>query len=222
VRTGQSAFVAVHGMSMWERLASHPEEERLFAGAMRRATTISAPAIVQAYPWPNGGVVCDVAGGIGTLLSAIIAKSDADLRGVLVDGPGVIAEAEAFLTTRGVADRIDRVVGDTFGAISATADVYLLKDILHDWDDERCCKILSTVAAAMPSGSRLVLIELLQEANAPNPFAPFLDLLMLTQTDGGRQRSAEELATLLTNADVRPTGRVFSAGPHHLVEAITP
>lgn len=222
VRTGQSAFVAVHGMSMWERLASHPEEERLFADAMRRATTISAPAIVQAYPWPKNGVVCDVAGGIGTLLSAIIARSDADLRGVLVDGPGVIAEAEAFLETRGVADRVDRVAGDIFGAITATADVYLLKDILHDWDDDRCGKILSAVATAMPSGSRLVLIEVIQEANTPNPLAAFVDLLMLTQTDGGRQRSVGELGTLLTKADLRPTGRVFSAGAHHLVEAMKP
>ena len=222
VRTGESSFPAVHGMSIWEWFATHPEEERLFASAMRGATTINADTIVQAYPWPRGGVVCDVAGGVGTLLSTIIAKSDADLRGVLVDGPGVIAEAEDFLKARGVAHRIDAVAGNIFDAITATADVYLLKDILHDWDDERCRKILSTVAATMPSGSRLLLVEVIQQPNTPNPMAPFVDLLMLTQTDGGRQRSINELATLLTEAGLRPTGTVRHAIPHDLVEAVKP
>jgi O-methyltransferase domain len=74
------------------------------------------------------------------------------------------------------------------GFVSVASDVYLLKDVLHDWEDEHCRKILSTVAAAMPSGSRVLLVKILQQSNTPNPFAPSADLLMLTQTDGGRQR----------------------------------
>jgi predicted nicotinamide N-methyase len=166
-------------------------------------------------------VVCDVAGGVGTLLSEIITSSSG-LRGVLVDSPDVIARADTFLNARGLADRIDAVVGDIFGTIPATADVYLLKDVLHDWDDEHCRKILSTVAAAMPSGSRVLLVEILQQPNTPNPLAPWTDLLMLTQTDGGRQRSVDELTALLTDAGLRPTGTVRHAVPHDLVEAVKP
>jgi hypothetical protein len=140
----------------------------------------------------------------------------------VVDGPDVVARADSFLTARGLTDRIDAVAGDMFGVITATADVYLLKDVLHDWDDEHCRKILSTVAAAMPSGSRVVLIEILQQPNTPNPLAPWADLLMLTQTDGGRQRSVDELAALLTDAGLRPTGIVRQAIPHGLVEAVKP
>jgi hypothetical protein len=126
---------------------------------------------------------------------------------VLVDSPDVIARAGTFLTAAGVSDRIETAAGEMFGAISAEADVYLLKDVLHDWDDEHCRKILSTVAAAMPSGSRVVLIELLQAPNTPNPLAPWSDLPMLTQSDGGRRRSAAELDALLADAGLRPTHR---------------
>jgi hypothetical protein len=193
----------------------------VFDEAMRRGTTINADLIAATYPWPLGGVICDVGGGVGTLLSAIIA-SCTGLRGVLVDGPDVIARAGDFLKARGLADRIDIVAGDMFAVIPVAADIYLLKDVLHDWDDEHCRKILSTVAAAMPSDSRVVLVEVLQPPNTPNPLAPWADLLMLTQTDGGRQRSVDELGALLTDAGLRPTGTVRHAIPHGLVEAVKP
>lgn len=221
VRTGRSAFVAVHGMSIWEWFDAHPDDARVFDAAMCRGTTINAGIIAAAYPWPGRGVVCDVGGGVGTLLAEIVSSST-DLRGVLVDSPDVIARAGAFLKARGVAERIDAVVGDMFGDIPATADVYVLKDVLHDWDDEHCRKVLSALATAMPSGSRIVLVEILQQPNTPNSLAPWADLLMLTQTDGGRQRSADEFGALLTDAGLRPGGTVRHAIPHDLVEAIKP
>lgn len=222
VRSGHSAFATVHGMSVWEWLAAHPDEQRLFASTMRQATDISARAIARAYPWPDRAVVCDVAGGTGRLLSAIVAESHAHLRGVLVDVAGVIAEAEPLLADRGLAERITCVEGDIFGGIDASADVYVLKDVLHDWDDQRCATILSNVAASMPSGSKLVVIEFIQQPNRPNPFSPLLDLHTLTQRDDGRLRSVAELSTLFTDAGLRPTGRRFSVVPHDLIEAEKP
>ncbi|BBX19466.1 methyltransferase [Mycolicibacterium duvalii] len=218
VRTGRSAFEIVHGMSVWEWYAAHPEEEHVFASTMRQATEISARAIARVYPWPDGAVVCDVAGGIGTLLSAVV-RETAHLRGVLVDSAAMTAVARPFLADRGVADRIDVVDGDIFGVIDVTADVYTIKDVLHDWDDERCRKILGAVAASMPSGSKLVVIEYLQPRHRPNPYSPLLDLHTLTQRDGGRLRSRAELSALLTDVGLRPTGRTFSVVPHDLLEA---
>lgn len=219
VRSGRSAFETVHGMSVWDWYAAHPEEQQVFAATMRQATEMSARAIGGVYPWPDNAVVCDVAGGIGTLLSVIVSSTGANLRGILVDSAGMISEAERFLAERGVSDRVDRREGDIFGSIDAAADVYLLKDVLHDWDDERCAKILAAVAAGMPRGSKLVVIEYLQPRNRPNPFSPLLDLHTLTQRDGGRLRSLAELSALLTGAGLRPTGRTFSVVPHDLIEA---
>src|SRR3954469_15605568 len=125
VRSGNSAFPRVHGMSIWQWFAEHPDEERAFAAGMRRITEELAPSIVAGYDWPRDGVVCDVAGGVGTLLAAILRKRP-DLRGVLVDGPGVLAEADTWLKSQGLRDRVELSEGNIFEQVQAEADVYLL------------------------------------------------------------------------------------------------
>jgi len=220
VRSGRSAFPRVHGRSVWEHFADHPDEERLFAAAMRAVTEIDAPAIARASVWPERGVVADVAGGAGTLLAAVLAARPG-LRGVLVEAPGVLAEADAHLTARGVRDRVDLVAGDLLGTIEARADVYVLKNVLHDWDDATSARILAAVRAAMRPGSRVVLVEQLQARNAPRPFTSLVDLQMLTQCDDGRERSREELTALLAGAGLTP-GRVCRTGVNALVEGIAP
>ncbi|MFF0284423.1 methyltransferase [Rhodococcus aetherivorans] len=218
VRTGEPAFHRVHGVSLWEWFGHHPEEERLFAGSMRAIAVMNAAAIAKTYPWPPGATVCDVGGGIGTLLAAVL-DAHPDLRGILVDAPGPVAEAAPFLAGRNLTDRVTPVIGNLFEPLDIVADVYLLKDVLHDWDDARCATILGHLAATMPSGSRLVLVELVQHPNAANFLAPFVDLQMLTQTEGGRQRTLAQLNALLTGAGLTPTGTVLPAFAHSLVEA---
>ena len=218
VRTGKAAFPRVHGVSVWQWFAEHPEEERAFAGGMQAATEVDAPFIVNGYPWPDSGVVCDVAGGVGTLLAAIL-DSRPGVRGVLVDGPGVLAEAEGWLAGRGIRERVELSEGDIFASLDAKADAYVLKNILHDWDDQACATILSTVRAAMPEGSRLVIVEYLQERNRPHVVASMSDIQMMNVCDDGRERSADELQALLAGAGLRP-GAVHRTGGPALVEGL--
>ncbi|KAF0957288.1 Aclacinomycin 10-hydroxylase RdmB [Rhodococcus sp. T7] len=218
VRTGEPAFPRVHGVSVWEWFSQHPDEEQLFAGSMRAIAVMNAQVIAKTYPWPHSGTVCDVGGGIGTLLATVL-DAHPYLRGILVDAPGPVAEAETFLASRNLTSRVTRTVGNLFESLDVVADIYLLKDVLHDWDDARCATILEHVAATMPSGSRLVLVEIVQHPNTANFLAPFVDLQMLTQTDGGRQRTVEQLNALLTTAGLTPTGTVLPAYAHSLVEA---
>jgi O-methyltransferase domain len=218
IRTGEPSFPATHGESVWSYFEKHPREEAQFAAGMRRITEIDLPSIVAGYPWPDNGTVCDVAGGIGTLLTGVL-KARPGLRGVLVDAPGVLREAEDHLRRNGVHDRVELSEGNFFESIVAQADVYVMKDVLHDWDDERCRTILRTVRAAMPPQSKLVLVETLQEPNAVEPVASFVDVHMLTQTDGGRQRSVAELHALLRDAGLEP-GQVTRTANPALVEAI--
>jgi hypothetical protein len=212
VRTGVPSFPAVHGRSVWAHFADHPDEERLFAASMRRVTEFDLPSITGGYPWPDGGTVCDVAGGIGTMLAGIL-RAKPGLRGVLVDAPGVLGEAEPHLREAGVRDRVELSEGDIFTGVTAQADLYTLKDVLHDWDDERCTAILRTVRRTMRSGSRVVLVETLQDRNTPDPIATLADVQMLTQCDGGRQRSVAELHALLRAADLVPGPVRRTAGP---------
>ena len=135
VRSGRSAFRQVHGTSIWDWYTDHPDEERLFAAAMRSMTELDALGFAAASMWPQEGTICDVAGGTGTLLAAVLADRPR-LRGVLVEAPGVLAEADPYLSQKGVRERVELVEGDLFGELEAKADVYVLKNILHDWDDE--------------------------------------------------------------------------------------
>lgn len=218
VRTGEPSFPAVHGRSVWDHLAANPEEERTFAAAMRTFTELDAATIAGSYPWPEEGTVCDVAGGVGTLLAAVL-QGRPRLRGALVEAEGVLGEAGRYLEARGVRDRVELTPGDMFERVDAAADVYVLKDILHDWDDRRCLQVLRTTRAAMAPGARVVLVEALQERDRVEPVASLVDVHMLTQTDGGRQRSVAELHELLRAAGLRPGEVRRTAGPA-LVEGV--
>ena len=203
---------------MWDWFAAHPEEEQLFAAAMRSITELDGPVLAASSLWPDTGVVCDVAGGAGTLLAEVLV-SRPGLRGVLVEAPGVLREASKHLSERGVLDRVELVEGDLFGSIEAKADVYAMKNILHDWDDPTCARMLASVRATMPPRSRLLVIEQLQEPNEPHPFASLSDLQMLTQCVDGRERSRAELQRLMAGAGLKP-GRVERSGVSALVEGV--
>ena len=218
LRTGEPSFPATHGASVWAYFAEHPDQEREFATAMRKLTEMIAPFVATGYPWPERGTVCDVAGGVGTLLAAVLSPRP-ELRGVLVDAPGVLDEARGFLAEAGVADRVELSAGDIFERVDARADLYLLKDVLHDWDDERCVTVLKVVAAAMAPGSKALLVETLQDPSRPDPVASLVDVHMLTQCDGGRQRSVPELQDLLRAAGLQPGAVHRTAGPA-LVEGV--
>lgn len=218
IRTGEPSFPRVYGKSIWQHFAENPEEERLFAESMRELTALALAWIVQRYPWPERGVVADVAGGSGPVLAGILGARP-KLRGILVEAPGVLTEADGHLKRAGVRERVDLCEGDIFERVDAEADLYLLKDILHDWDDERSLQILRTVAAAMAPGSKLVLIEQLLERNEADPIVASVDMHMLAECDGGRQRSAAELQDLLRVAGLRP-GEVHEAGVVGLVEGL--
>jgi hypothetical protein len=185
---------------------------------MREMTALDLAAFARAYPWPREGVICDVGGGIGTLLAAILERLEG-ARGILVDAPEVLTEAESFLRSRGVVDRVERRAGDLFGEIDARADIYVLKWILHDWSDDACRDILRRVRATMPAGSRIVAIDQHLERNRPNPISSITDLLMLAVNEGGRERSPEEVHGLMRDAGLVP-GRVRHAGLHMVVEGV--
>jgi O-methyltransferase domain len=208
----------VNGSSVWEWFAAHPEEQRLFAAAMRSITEFDGPALAASELVPDEGVVCDVAGGAGTLLGELLVAKPR-LRGVLLEAPGVLREAEKHLSSRGVLDRVELAEGDLFGEMSASADLYLMKNILHDWDDAACEGVLARVRATMKPGSRLVLVEQLQERNEPHPFASLSDVQMLTQCVDGRERSLSELQALLSGAGLTPA-RTARAGVSALVEGV--
>ncbi|MEO8875373.1 MAG: methyltransferase, partial [Polyangiaceae bacterium] len=139
LKTGKNGFERVHGKSVWEYFGEHPGESETFARAMTNLTEFDASAIAVGYPFGEFKTICDVAGGRGTLISAILSVHR-NVRGVLFDEAHVLEHASDYLEKQSVDDRIEKIAGSFFDKIPSGADAYLMKDILHDWDDERSLK----------------------------------------------------------------------------------
>jgi hypothetical protein len=204
------------GDSIWEHFGKHPDEGARFATAMREMTAIDVALLARAYPWPRRGVICDVAGGIGTLLAAILDRRKR-ARGILVEEASVLTEAERFLEGRGLTERVERIVGDLFAGVEARADVYVMKWILHDWSDEACVQMLQNIKSTMPAGARVVSIDQHFNPAFANPVTNLVDLHMLVECEGGRERTPEQVHRLMAEAGLKP-GRVRHAGFQMLVE----
>jgi len=202
VRTGDSANPVVHGASVFEHLDRDAAAAELFDRAMTETTRVIAQAVVAAYDFSGCARVVDVGGGYGELLAAILRAAPA-ARGTLLERPRALDGARRSLERAGVASRCELIAGDFFEAVPGGADCYLLKRVLHDWDDERAAAILRACRCAMPARARLLVVEqILPDRMAVSPAhqeAARMDLHMLLMA-GGRERTQGEYRGLLESA----------------------
>jgi hypothetical protein len=219
VQTGKTAWARVHGEEVFPYLfQTNRELGDIFNRAMTSFSSNVAPAVAQAYDTSDIGTLIDIAGGQGLLLSAFL-KANPNLKGVLFDLPMVIEGAGAVLAGEGVAGRVDAVTGDFFESVPAGGDAYMMKHIIHDWDDERSLAILKNIHSAMNENGRVLIVEMVvKEANEPD-FSKIMDLEMLV-SPGGVERTAEEYRELLAQAGFRLTRIVPTASPYSIVEAV--
>jgi hypothetical protein len=218
VRTGEPAFPKVYGMTAWEYRATHPEESAIFDAAMTGLSLAEAEAVVRSYDFSGIGVLVDVGGGKGALLAAILAANPA-LRGILFDQSHVVADAKDLLERAGVADRCEVVGGSFFEAVPGEADAYLLKSIIHDWDDASAIEILHKCRVAMADTGRLLLVERgIRPRNEPDP-TKFIDLMMLVML-GGQERTADEYEKLYTEAGFRLTNIIRTGSLLDIIEGV--
>ena len=220
LRSGESPFDHVHGKNVWQWFEEHPDEQEIFAHCMMGLTTQDAPVIAALYPFREVKSVCDVGGGRGALLSELLLRHP-HLRGVLADAAGVLTSAEALLAARGVRNRVELVVSSFFDEVPSGADAYVMKNILHDWDDATCVRILEVVRAAMRPGSKLVLCELFVPTLTREPLFALSDLQMMVACARGRERSQEELERLVI-AGGFTVGRAFPSPTICVLEAVAP
>jgi hypothetical protein len=200
VRTGESAWERRYGPPFGPGFMT-PEFSAVFNAAMAEGTAKAAPAVVAAGQFERYGTLADLGGGRGTLLAAILAAHPG-LRGILVDLPRALEGAADVLRAAGADDRCEVVPGDFFAAVPGGADAYLLKSVIHDWDDERAAKILANVRAAMSPAAALLLVEPVMSGRPgqQDSFSvSYSDLNMLVCTSG-RERTAGEFGDLLAGA----------------------
>ncbi len=216
VKTGETAFPKLHGMTNWEYRVRHPDEQSIFDAAMTVRSAAAMTAIVNEYDFAQFDVLVDVGGGHGVLLAAILAANPS-VRGILFDQSQVVAEANSTLRSNNVADRCAVIGGDFFESVPSGADAYLLKSVLHDWDDEQATRTLKCCRAAMTQRGKLLVVEaVIHPPNEPDPMK-FTDLRMLVM-NGGRERTSTEFGQLYVAAGFNLGNIVQTRSPFSIVE----
>jgi orsellinic acid C2-O-methyltransferase len=191
---------------------------------MSEGTRQLAPELIQSCDFARFHTLLDVGGGDGTLLAAILAATPS-LRGVLLDTAAGLAEAPKRLSAAGLGDRCELVQGDFFESVPSSADAYLMKSIIHDWDDDRCVRILENCRRAMPQDGAVLIVEPVLPSKAEPSFAMLgvimSDLNMLVST-GGRERTEAEFASLLRAAGLQLKSVTSVPGPfvNSVIEAV--
>jgi O-methyltransferase domain/Dimerisation domain len=217
VRSGEPSFAHVHGTPMFEYLSTHPDSARRFDEAMVASSRLMNDAIVEAYDWGQFATLIDVAGGMGSTLAAIL-RANPGVHGVLFDLGHVIERGREHLAQQGVAERCRTQSGSFFDAIPAGADAYFMKHILHDWDDADCLRILTNCGKAMSDRAKLFVCErIVPPGNGPS-IAKTIDLVMLVQTDGGRERTEPEFQQLFARAGLRLARVVPTRAENNILE----
>lgn len=214
---GISAADKALGKDVFSYYADNPEEGRVFNAAMSNFSAMSSGAIAKAYDFSGFERIVDVGGGHGFLLSTVLRHAP-QARGVLYDLPEVVQGAgEHFADMK---DRVTVIGGDFFKAAPEDGDAYLLKHILHDWDDERSVKILSHIASAMQPEGRVLVCELIVPSEPGPHFSHIMDLNMLAMTPGGCERTEEHFADLFKAAGLKLAGITATQSPVNVIEAI--
>jgi hypothetical protein len=212
VRTGENAFRVAHGTSVWEHRERHAEDSAAFDRGMAAMTRRVIGALLDAYDFGRFETIVDVGGGNGALLAAVMERHPS-VQGVLFDQPHVVSGADPEL-----AARCTIVGGDFFEEVPAGGDAYVLKWIVHDWEDDEARAILRTCRAATADDAALLIVERVLEGPNDEPFSRFSDLNMLVGP-GGRERTLDEYERLLEETGFALVGCSPTASDFCVIEA---
>jgi SAM-dependent methyltransferase len=202
VRTGKTAFELAHGAPVFDYLSTHPDDLRINTEFMTEMALPRLLAAARSYAFPPSGLVVDVGGGDGAMLVAIL-EANPGLQGLLFELPEVVEAARSRLESARFDDRYTLKAGSFFDDVPAGGDVYVLSNILHDWDDDHCRRILANCRRAMREGARLFIVDAIMPNDPPFTLAA-LDLQMMVVL-GGKQRTEQEYRAIIQPAGFQIT-----------------
>ncbi|MDA2931195.1 acetylserotonin O-methyltransferase, partial [Acidobacteria bacterium AH-259-O06] len=212
VRTGDAAFKHFYGMNPFDYFGEHPDQGAIFNDAMTGFSAFTARAVAEAYDFLGIGTLVDIGGGHGALLAAIL-EANPDLRGILFDLPEVIEGAEEQLGGNPSGERIEIRAGSFFDGVPGGGGAYIMKHIIHDWDDERSVQILSNCRKALAAGGKVLVVDHVVVDGPEADLAKLLDLEMLVMAPGGRERTAAEFAALFEKSGLHLERILPTASP---------
>lgn len=217
VRSGHSQAHNALGMDFFDYLEQNPSLAKEFSAGMSSGTSVWAPELAKLIDTTDVRCAVDVGGANGTLLT-LLQTANPDLHGVVFDRPNIARDTQVHIAQNGFADRTEVVGGDFFKSVPP-GDLYLLKFILHDWDDESCVKILRSCRQSMEPGGRIAIFELVVGDDGKDSLGVLMDLSMLAVVNG-RERSLLEFDALLRRAGLLRTAMLTADSPHSVIEAV--
>lgn len=201
VRTGETAFNSTFGIGMFEYFCEHIEAGSIFDNIMSISTSGISYELAHSYDFSNTGLIVDVGGGHGLLLAAILSANQG-IRAILYDAHQVLNSAQKILEASRISDRCEMVGGNFFESVPSGADTYIMKWIIHDWDDRRAVRILKNCRAAMAIGGKVLVIEhILEPGNQPTR-EKRSDIMMMVMP-GGQERTETQFRSLFEAAGLR-------------------
>ena len=216
VKTGEIAFDHAFGMPVWKFFEQNPENAKTFNDAMTGFTLAANDAVLGSYDFSSISKIVDVGGGHGSLIASLL-KANPQMKGVLFDAPSVAEGAHSRIEVEGIADRCEVIGGDFFQSVPGGGDAYILKWIIHDWDDERSVTILKNCHRAMTENGKLLLVEAVVPGGSEPHFSKFIDLNMLVMT-GGSERTENEYRMLLEASGFKLTRIIPTESPMSVIE----
>ena len=219
IRTGEPGVNKILGKPLFELLKDRPELAAVFDAGMTSFHGTETGAMLEAYDFSGIGVLADIGGGNGSLLSRVLQRYP-QMRGILFDLGHVLARARHSPIIQSLGDRCELLEGNFFEAVPPGADAYLLRHVLHDWTDEQCATILGHCRRALPEHGRLLVVECVVPAGNERSISKDYDILMMFGP-GGLERTESEFRALLERSGFRlrsitPTSSMVSvieAGP---------
>jgi hypothetical protein len=216
VKTGERVAPKALGKEIFEWYEEHPREAAIFAGAMSNMAAMVAGEVANLCDFSRAKKIIDVGGSHGTLLAAVL-KKNPGASGIVIDLPNVADRARQALAASGLGDRADAIGGDFFDDVPG-GNAYLLKQILHDWNDDQCRTILANCARSVAAGGRIYIIEMvIPDDNSPS-FASLMDLNMMVMLPG-RERALREYRALLDASGPKFEHVLTTHSPFQIIEA---
>ncbi len=218
VRTGLPAFEQVFGMPQVAYFNQHPEVSSMFDAAMASISSLDISDVLAVFDFSGTTTIADIGGGNGAFLTAIL-RANPKMKGVLFDRPLVITNARSRIDAAGLVGRCDLIGGDIFDTLPGGADAYVLKNVIHDFDDTQSVGILRNCRRAMPDNGKLLVIEPALLPGDQPTLSKFVDLMMLLQV-GGRERTEEEFRTLFEAGGFKLTRLIPTKSRVSIVEGV--
>jgi orsellinic acid C2-O-methyltransferase len=197
VMTGDAAFDLAFGETPWEHRQRNPGLNQHFQAWLEQGALSAGQAILESYDFSSCRTIADIGGGQGTLLIAVL-QAHQPAKGVLLDQPHVVSLAYHKIKEAGIQSRCRVIEGDFLIAVPPGADIYILKSILHDWDDEKCLLILKNCRDVLKSGQPLLVVEKIMPARAADQPAIIMSDLHMLAVTGGMERTAGEYQNFFT------------------------